>query len=238
MFSAGPYDIVHVRSPPSSPKAPELQDLKEINLREEASGLLEVEYLSKSVPLVVGGEWPVHGVLYGPCKRPLVCLPTQLRWNSPCINVFYLVDTGAPSCELSPAAFSALSADTVPPRATRATINGVHCHVHLCARDGNHPDIPVLGADFLTMMCAVLTVNYKLSTVSLCPTMMTSQDDQQIALWQNEYFDLRDENAELKTQVLEKNEQIAQLRREVNAANKKLVKLQQIISPGLYLASK
>eukprot|EP00798_Chlamydomonas_sp_ICE-L_P020469 gene20469-27258_t len=160
MFSAGPYDIIH-GSPPSSPEAPEgsmLQDLKEINLWEEASGLLEVEYLSTAVPVVVGGEWPVHGVLYGPCKRPLVCLPTQLRPNLPCINVFYLVDTGAPTCELSPAAFSALGADAGPPRATRATINGVHCHVHLCAQDGNHPDIPVLGADFLTMMGAVLTV--------------------------------------------------------------------------------
>eukprot|EP00798_Chlamydomonas_sp_ICE-L_P003349 gene3349-13380_t len=39
---------------------------------------------------------------------------------------------------------------------------------HRGPRDGNHPDIPVLGADFLTMMGAVLTVNYKLSTVSLC----------------------------------------------------------------------
>lgn len=67
---------------------------------------------------------------------------------------------------------------------------------------------------------------------------MTSQADQQLPLWQNAYWDLRDENAELKTQILEKNEHIAQLRRELNAANNKMAKLQQIISPGLFLASR
>eukprot|EP00798_Chlamydomonas_sp_ICE-L_P003303 gene3303-13329_t len=93
--------------------------------------------------------------------------PLDLLKNSPCVNVFYLLDTGAHVCELGPTAFIALGAGAVPPRATLATINGVHCHVNLYAQDGNHPDIPVLGADFLTMMSAVLTVDYKLSTVSL-----------------------------------------------------------------------
>eukprot|EP00798_Chlamydomonas_sp_ICE-L_P001287 gene1287-32636_t len=165
MFNAGPYDIV--QSTPSMLQGDQPACNKHINLQEEASGLLEVEYLSTAVPVEVGGEWPVHGVLYGPCKRPLVCLPTQLRNNSPCVKVFYLLDTGANVCELGPTAFSALGAGAVPPRATLATVNGVHCHVNLCAQDGNHPDIPVLGADFLTMMSAVLTVDYKLSTVSL-----------------------------------------------------------------------
>ena len=161
MFSAGPYDILHDRSPPSSPEAQRgsmLRDLKELNLYGEASGLLEVEYLSKADPFVEGGVWPVDGVLWGPCKRPLLCLPTQLRKSMPCKNVFYLVDTGAPMSELSPTAFSALGSEAVPPRATRGVINGVSCHVQLCAQDGNHPDIPVLGADYLTLMTFVRIV--------------------------------------------------------------------------------
>eukprot|EP00798_Chlamydomonas_sp_ICE-L_P027831 gene27831-7201_t len=140
MFNAGPYDIV--QSTPSMLQGDQPACIKHINLHEEASGLLDVAYLSTAVPV-------------------------ELRKNSPCVNVFYLLDTGAHVCELGPTAFSALGAGAVPPRATLATINGVHCHVNLCAHDGNHPDIPVLGADFLTMMSAVLTVDYKLSTVSL-----------------------------------------------------------------------
>eukprot|EP00798_Chlamydomonas_sp_ICE-L_P002315 gene2315-8605_t len=169
MFSAGPYNIVQ-DSPPSSPEAQEgsmLQDLKELNLYQQASGLLDVKYLSATPAVEEGGVWPVEGVLWGPCKRPLVCLPTQLRASMPCVNVIYLVDTGAPMCELSPTAFSALGSDVVPPQATRGFINGVRCHVQLCAQDGNHPDIPVLGADYLTSIGAVVSVDYRQGTISL-----------------------------------------------------------------------
>jgi len=72
MFSAGPYDIIR-GSPPSSPQAPEgsmLQDLKEINLWEEASGLLEVEYLSTAVPVVVGGPWRAVRPMQAPARVP------------------------------------------------------------------------------------------------------------------------------------------------------------------------
>ena len=58
--------------------------------------------------------------LYGPRQRPLVCLPTQLRPNMPCKNIIFLVDTGAPSSELSPAACSPLlgsEAEPLPPHA-------------------------------------------------------------------------------------------------------------------------
>ncbi len=65
---------------------------------------------------------------------------------------------------------------------------------------------------------------------------MSSQAEQRIVLLQNGYWDLLDENAELKTQILEKNEQIAQLRRELNAATNKAAKLQQLVSPDVFLA--
>lgn len=63
---------------------------------------------------------------------------------------------------------------------------------------------------------------------------MNSQADQQLALWQNAYWEVRDENTELKTQITEKNEQISQMRRELNVANNKVAKLQQIIPPNIY----
>ena len=172
MFTAGPYDIVHARSPPpvgGSTLACTLQDLQESDLLEEASDLLHVKYLSEAAQPVEGGVWPVRGALYGVCQRPLVCLPTQLRPGTPCKNVIYLVDTGTPTSELSLSAFSALlgPGEAPPPRAARAVINGVHCKVQLCAPGGNHPDVPLLGADYLTLMGGVLQLNYKLSSVSL-----------------------------------------------------------------------
>jgi hypothetical protein len=144
-----------------------LQDLVEVNMLEEASDMLEVQHLSTAAQPVTDGVWPVQGVLYGPCQRPLVCLPTQLRAGMPCKSIVFMVDTCAPFSELSPAAFSALGSGTVPPRATRGIVNGVHCKLQLCAQNGNHPDIPVLGADYLTVMGGLLTINYKLNTVSI-----------------------------------------------------------------------
>lgn len=63
-----------------------------------------------------------------------------------------------------------------------------------------------------------------------------SQAEERIVLWQNRYWDLLDENAELKIQILEKNEKIAELRRELNAANSKVAKLEQIVYPDIFLA--
>ena len=55
-----------------------------------------------------------------------------------------------------------------------------------------------------------------------------------LALWQDKYWDLLDENAELKTQILEKNELICRLRREVNVANNKVIKLEQMMCPAAF----
>ncbi len=170
MLTGGPYDIVHDRSPPSSPGSGSgclLQDLKEVNLYQDASDLLGVKYLSPAASPMDGKAWPVHGALYGLARRSLVSLPTQLRPGMPCVNVFFLVDTGAPITEISPSAFTALGSDAVPPLATCGFVNGVPCQLQLCAQGGNHPDIPLLGADYLARIGAVLTVNYKIDTVTI-----------------------------------------------------------------------
>jgi hypothetical protein len=59
---------------------------------------------------------------------------------------------------------------------------------------------------------------------------MSSPADNRIVLLQSGYLDLQNENAELKTQNLEKTEYIAQLRRQLNASNNKVAKLQQLMT--------
>ena len=60
----------------------------------------------------------------------------------------------------------------------------------------------------------------------------------QIAILQNMYWDLLKENAELKTSIIEKDELIGRLRRELNAANHKVAKLHQLVDPETFLASR
>eukprot|EP00955_Chlamydomonas_euryale_P041876 352149-Chlamydomonas_euryale.AAC.15 len=159
-LNAGPYDIGH-DDLCSIPGISFLHDLTEDDLQSQLSDLLEVKYLEVAHEPTA---WPVRGVLFGPCKRPVVCLPTKLRRTL--INVFYLVDTGAHTTELSPSAFSALGSESIP-SAAYAVINGFKNQVRLCSPTGNHPEIPMLGADFMTEAGIVLTVNYKDKTCSL-----------------------------------------------------------------------
>ena len=149
-MNAGPYEQGH-----------------EANLTKELSAFLEVEYLSEAKQDSI---WPVEGVLYG--RRPIVCLPTKLRnelrselRNK---NIFYLVDTVSPITELSPRAFMELGfGSDSPPAGARACINGSECLVQLCDPTGDHPDIPLLGSDYMTQEGIILTVNYKTQTVTL-----------------------------------------------------------------------
>lgn len=169
-YAVGPLDIMQepVRRTSSSP-ASMLQDLNESVLHVATSDLLEVKYLSPATPPVHGGVWPVQGALYGLYKRPLVCLPTQLRKELPCVNIIFLVDTATPITQLSPAAFRALGSGDVPPRAARGIVSGVPCQLRLCAQDGScsHPDISVLGVDYLDRMGGLLTIDYNLLSVSI-----------------------------------------------------------------------
>ena len=78
---------------------------------------------------------------------------------------------------------------------------------------------------------------------------METPNHQQFALLHNKYWELREENEELKITVqekddliarlrLEKDELIARLRRDLNAANHKVAKLEQLVDPEMFIASK
>ncbi len=63
---------------------------------------------------------------------------------------------------------------------------------------------------------------------------MNPPSREQVARLQNGYWDLLEENAELKTSVLEKDELIARLRRQLNVLE---VKLKKLVDPDMFLAS-
>ena len=78
---------------------------------------------------------------------------------------------------------------------------------------------------------------------------MVSDTDYRVTLWHDGYWALVDENTELKAQILDKNdligalrlernESVAAMRRELNAANNKVARLQQLVSPEMFLASR
>ena len=78
---------------------------------------------------------------------------------------------------------------------------------------------------------------------------MASETDHRDTLWHDGYWALVDENTELKAQILDKNdligalrlernESVAAMRRELNAANNKVARLQQLVSPEMFLASR
>lgn len=54
----------------------------------------------------------------------------------------------------------------------------------------------------------------------------------------NKYMDALEENRELKTVLTEKEETIARLRRALNTAENKIDRLEQIVDPNMFLASR
>ncbi|GIL51120.1 hypothetical protein Vafri_7210 [Volvox africanus] len=163
----GPYDISSEPAPPSPhPNQGLPNDLTEANLYAAVSDMLEKRYLSEADNISVQEE--VKGILWGPGYRPLICLPVQLRAGK-AINVFLLVDTGAPVTELSPSVFTALGCDNIPMAASVNLAGFSPTHVRLCdqGEHGNHRDISILGADFLARNKCVLEVNYPLMTVTI-----------------------------------------------------------------------
>jgi hypothetical protein len=131
----------------------------------ELTDVLEnIEYLSRSTTL---SNWPVTGQIVGLHKMCVVCLPTRLSDEEPLVNVFYVVDPGAPSTELSSSAFTALSGMTMAlPRVAKVNINNVVCPVSVAGVIGTrHGCASVLGADFLSLMHAKVITDYVLHTV-------------------------------------------------------------------------
>ena len=54
----------------------------------------------------------------------------------------------------------------------------------------------------------------------------------------NKYMEALEENRELKTVLTEKEETIARLRRALNAAENKIDRLEQLLDPNMFLASR
>lgn len=139
--------------------------MSEQDLMDEASAELGCKHLAPAAGLA---PWPVKGYLYGPFSRPLVCLPCFYKDNRP-INVVFLVDTGAPTTEISPHAAEAMGfrGDLVG-QGLKIHINGALRRVKVCEPNGNHPDIPILGADTMREMGLKMCVDYDY-TVTLAP---------------------------------------------------------------------
>lgn len=152
MYGGGPYDV------------------EESDILNECSALLSVRHCSHAAGPVA---WPTTGVLYGPYKRPVVCLPVALDSGS-FKNVVFLVDTGAAVTELTFHAYASLCllplADAGVPPAARANINGRRVNLHVrpaAAAVGSRLDIPVLGADALAALGVELRINYASGVVTL-----------------------------------------------------------------------
>ena len=164
LFPGSPYDIPFVQEgDPMSHYPCLLKDMSHQILVTDCASLLEVKYLGESPSL---RNWPVDGILFHPTtKRPLIWLPVSVG-RKPARNVIFIVDTGAPITELSQQVFDAFGLDNVPSSCT-VKINGIPHSVALTSPLGNHKDIPVLGADFMTAQKAHLYVNYASMTVQL-----------------------------------------------------------------------
>lgn len=137
-------------------------EITESNLFSEVAALLDVEHLADVDES--DAPWPLRGVLFGPCRRPMVCVPVQLEAGGPVKNVICVVDPNEPVTRLSRAALSRFLPGA-PPAAARARLNGVAC-VPWRIEPGR-PDVTVLGADFLAAARAILCLDYVTQTVTI-----------------------------------------------------------------------
>ena len=66
---------------------------------------------------------------------------------------------------------------------------------------------------------------------------MAAPTQQQYAIIWNNYLEALEEINELKTQLIEKDETITRLRRELNNSKNKVARLEQMMDPMMFLAS-
>lgn len=141
-----------------------LSDINEALLFGRISDKFEISYLSVvETENVACFEVDVTraGLIYGEHARPMIALPCHCKGQPP-RWVFFIVDTGAPSTELSPTAMDRVcNADTVP-SCIDLYVGGVKVEVMLCDQgpNGNHKDVPVLGKNFFLKAGCILNVNY------------------------------------------------------------------------------
>ena len=142
-----------------------LTDIKDRTLREDVARILNTTYLSETA---VPAAWPLAGIVFGPHSRAVIVAPVQSGRDTslPRINVFFVVDTGAPYTYFSHSAFSALHVPVPSPNErARLMVNGVTVRAYRSER--RHADVSVLGVDFFEAADARLTVDYYNATVSL-----------------------------------------------------------------------
>lgn len=126
-----------------------LTDMNPIRLAEEIAPLLGVEYLGPAEPPTdFIKRWPLKGIFTGgPRRRMLVNAPVQLR--DKCINVVFLLDTGAPLTYVATEALEALGLKDAISSEVHVLINGVPRFVAPVPGNSHFKGVSLLGADFV-----------------------------------------------------------------------------------------
>eukprot|EP01031_Cornospumella_fuschlensis_P024538 gene24538-29651_t len=165
--AVGPLDY----QPSSAAPAPNdrdqdhlLTDVQEATLLHSVSDMLGKAYLVESSDAV---DWSVgvSGRLFGNKGRAMICLPVRRSMRHPAYNVHFLVDTGAPTTELSSSALDTIMRNAMAPSTLSLFIGGIPTQVELSSPTGNHSDINVLGYSFLNDAKLTLRVSYDESKV-------------------------------------------------------------------------
>lgn len=121
--------------------------------------------LKHLAPAAAPALWPPPSLIYGLANRLIVCLPTSTL-RGPAVNVFYILDTGAPKTFLSSNALDALGVDVVTGRMS-VIVNGLHDHA--TPSPAEHSDISLLGMNWLVSNGVRIEVDPDTDSVTLRP---------------------------------------------------------------------
>jgi hypothetical protein len=144
-----------------------LTDLDSKTLAVEFAPALQVRHLGEAVlPADYAQRWPLRGIIVStPNRRQLVSIPVQR--GSKCINVIFVVDTGAPFTYISTEALAALGVTDMLPSAVRVSINGVPFSVQSVPADSHFQGVSLLGLDFLEDIAYVCATDRDTRTFEL-----------------------------------------------------------------------
>lgn len=119
---------------------------------------LEVGYLSEAIQ--PASQKHVRGVLYGTNMRPMVNLVVSTKRFKKLVNVIFLVDTGSPCLYLCEQAMEALGFKDNMPETFEMMFEGVPYEAVMSPKTGHYHDINLIGASFLSLTHACVTVDY------------------------------------------------------------------------------
>ncbi|EPZ30919.1 hypothetical protein O9G_002796 [Rozella allomycis CSF55] len=148
----------------------QLTDVGMVELKNDISQALEVQYLS---PAVFPSTFPVKGHIFGKNHRLMINLACsrQTEKEAPAVNIIFVVDTGSPDTFLSKDAVEALIGKKVEnfPSSLYVLIQdeerAIQCH--LSPEHSHFADVNVLGMDSITDMGLMLAVNGKTKEFAL-----------------------------------------------------------------------